>query len=202
MDAASLISGTGASAPSAVTQRSGFADLGSDDFFKLLVTQLTSQDPLAPTDNAELLKQIASIRDIEVNTTLSESLRALTGQQNIGSASGLLGQHITSMPDGNGLVQTGIVAGVRFDASGPVLILSSGVEVPLTNVAVVQPPGRAAEALIGQSITGLDRRDPKNSKPVEGLVTAVKQDGNGEWLLELDTGDDVRFRDVLSATAA
>ena len=40
--------------------------LGSQDFLKLLVAQLTNQDPLDPTSNQELFQQIASIREIEL----------------------------------------------------------------------------------------------------------------------------------------
>lgn len=40
-------------------------ELTSQDFLKLLVTQLTYQDPLDPMGNEELLRQISSIREIE-----------------------------------------------------------------------------------------------------------------------------------------
>ena len=183
-----------------VQTANSFGDLASADFLSLLITQLTNQDPFEPTGNEELLEQISSIRDIELSTALAESLRVLVGQERFGSASALIGQYVTSLPDDNGVIEAGIVAGVRFDGDGrPILQLSSGSEISLERVGSVEPPLRAAEALIGRAIFGVDGRDPTKSMVVEGVVTAVRVD-DGEVLLELDTGEDLRFRDVAGVT--
>lgn len=88
--------------------------MDSQDFFKLLITQLTNQDPFEPTGNDELLRQISSIRDIELSTTLTDSLRSLTGQQRFTSASTLIGQFVTGVPGPDGVVDSGLVIGIRF----------------------------------------------------------------------------------------
>jgi flagellar basal-body rod modification protein FlgD len=175
------------------------ADLSSGDFLKLLVTQLTNQDPLEPTGNEELLRQISSIREIELSTTMTDSLRSLTGQQRFASASTLIGQHVTSEPQADGTVQRGVVVGIRFDANGqPTVVLSNGVETSLESVRTIESSAQAAESLIGQTVVGLDRRDPSDPKSVHGVVTAVRVDERGEAILELDTGEDLRFRDVVA----
>ncbi|MBI4717326.1 MAG: hypothetical protein HY763_05940 [Planctomycetes bacterium] len=181
------------------TQNDSLSTLGSDDFFKLLITQLTNQDPLQPTGNEELLRQISSIREIELSTTLTKSLQTLTGQQSFSSASAMIGQYVTASPDAQGLAPAGVVVGVRFEADGsPVLQLSDGSEVPLTRVAAVQAPQRAAEAMIGRTVTGVDRRDAKNPVSVEGVVAGARMDQpGGEVMLELDTGAELRLRDVV-----
>jgi flagellar basal-body rod modification protein FlgD len=186
----------------AATSRSA-ADLTSDDFFKLLITQLQQQDPLEPMDNTEMLKQIASVREIELSSTLTESLRSLTGQQQFASASSLLGQFVASHPDESGYSVRGIVEGVRFDGNGsPVLQLANGSEIPLNDVASIKPALSVAESMIGQIVTGVDRRDAVRPRIAEGLVTAARMDDAGEVLLELDTGEMLRLKDVLSARAA
>ena len=160
--------------------------------------QLRNQDPLEPVDNAELLGQISSIREIELSTTLTESLRLLTGQQRFASASSLIGQYVTGLAGADGMAESGIVVGVRFaDAGQPILQLSNGNEIPLEQVSTIESPLRAAEALVGQPIVGLDRRDPADPQVVEGIVTGVRFDTQGEVLLELDTGQDLRFRDFV-----
>ncbi len=62
--------GVGTAAPA--KKGNAFDELGSSDFLKLMLTQLTNQDPLEPTGNEELLRQISSIREIELSTTLTE----------------------------------------------------------------------------------------------------------------------------------
>lgn len=178
------------------------ANLSSDDFFKLLITQLTNQDPLEPTSNQELLQQISSIRDIELSTTLTQSLQRLAGQQQFGSASTLIGQYVTSVPGADGNVRAGVVVGVKFDSSGePTLQLSTGVELAMNQLASIVSPIQASEAMVGKLVTGFDRRNLAEPEMVEGLVTAVRVEGGGEVFLELDSGDEVRLRDVMTRRA-
>ena len=178
------------------------ADLSGDDFFKLLITQLTNQDPLEPTSNQELLQQISSIRDIELSTTLTESLQRLAGQQQFGSASTLIGQYVTSVPGADGNVHAGVVVGVKFDSSGqPTLQLSTGVELAMNQLASIVSPIQASEAMVGDLVTGFDRRNLAEPEVLEGLVTAVRVEDGGEVFLELDSGDDVRLRDVMTRRA-
>lgn len=175
------------------------AGLSSDDFFKLLITQLTNQDPMEPTSNQELLQQISSIRDIELSTTLTESLQRLAGQQQFGSASTLIGQYVTSVPGTDGNVQAGTVVAVKFDSQGlPRLQLSNGVELEMSQLASIVSPVQAAESMVGRLVTGLDRRNPAEPEVIEGLVTAVRVTEGGEVFLELDSGDDIRLRDVVA----
>ena len=175
--------------------------LDSQDFFKLLITQLTNQDPFEPTGNDELLRQISSIRDIELSTTLTDSLQSLTGQQRFTSASMLIGQFVTGVPGQDGVADSGLVIGIRFgDAGQPMLQLANGIEMPLEQVSTIQSPVTAAKTLVGRNVVGIDQRDPKDPDIVDGLVTGVAVDESGETTLELDTGEDVRLRDLVDVS--
>ena len=178
---------------------SSLAELRSEDFFELLITQLTNQDPLEPTDNEDLLNQISSIRDIELSTTLTDSLKMLTGQQRFASASSLIGRFVTGNSGAEGSVMRGVVVGVRFEADGqPLLQLADGTEIAIDEVATIESAERVAETLIGQAIIGIDQRDASNPEVVEGRVTGTTTNEAGETMLELDTGADLRFRDFVS----
>lgn len=190
------IAGNVSGAPAASRSAS---NLSSDDFFKLLITQLTNQDPMEPTSNEELLQQISSIRDIELSMTLTESLQRLAGQQQFGSASTLIGRYVTSVPGSDGTVQAGTVVAVKFDSHGlPRLQLSNGVELEMSQLASIVSPVQAGEAMVGRLVTGLDRRDPAEPEVIEGLVSAVRVAEGGEVFLELDSGNDIRLRDVVA----
>ena len=196
MEATSAVSALSPTTPTGQSQ--SFSELGSGDFLSLLITQLRNQDPLEPMGNEELLKQISSVREIELSTTLTESLKSLAGQQRFGSASSMIGQHVTGVANDGTMPLSGIVVGVRFAEGGqPVLQLSDGSELSVDQVATIQPPVRFAEALIGAGIVGVDRRDPANTKVVEGVVTGVRTEPPGEVMLELDSGENLRLRDFV-----
>ena len=188
--------------PSAAPSSNSFAQMGAGDFLGLLITQLTHQDPLEPTGNEELLQQMASIREIELSTSLAESLQALTGQQHFAGASALIGRHVTGPLSADGSTVSGVVVGVQFGADGQaVLKLAGGGNLPMAEVTQIASEQQAAEALLGQAITGLDRRDASDPRLLDGVVTSVKTDDLGRVLLELDTGEDLPFRDVLTVSA-
>lgn len=179
-----------------------FAELGSEAFLQLLIAQITNQDPLEPMGNAELLEQLSSVREIELSTTLTNTLRDLAGQDRFTSASSLIGKYVTSAPGSDGLTHRGLVLGVRFlDGGAPLLQLSDGTELPIEQVLTVEAPIQAAEGLVGLSITGIDRRDTGEIELVEGHVTGVRVEPSGEIFLELDSGQDLRFRDFLAVSS-
>jgi hypothetical protein len=189
-----------------VANENGISELGGEDFFKLLIAQLVNQDPLEPTSNQELLQQVSSIREIELNSTLVDSLKSLTGQQRFGAASSLIGQYATGQTDANGESVSGTVVAVRFTPDGSVALqLDSGAELDLEQLATVASPAQAARELVGKFVQGIDTRDPQRLASVEGVVTNVVVGDGDEIYLELDTGEQLRFRDVIaveSTTAA
>jgi len=74
--------------PSVLSGEGGIGSLGQADFLRLLTTQLANQDPLEPTDNEEMLAQLAQFSSLEAATDssstlteISEKLDALTTAQ-------------------------------------------------------------------------------------------------------------------------
>jgi len=177
---------------------SSFSNLSGDDFLKLLLTQIANQDPLEPMGNQELMEQISSIRNLEMTTTLTNSLKTLTGQQRFTSAAALIGQYVAGTSSTDGTLVQGVVTAVRFDASGAaVLQLSSGTELPLEQVQTVAAPQQAAAGLVGLTVAGVDRR-ATTPEVREGVVTASRVADDGQVVLELDTGNDLRLIDVVT----
>jgi flagellar basal-body rod modification protein FlgD len=75
----SAIGGTGGATSLAQTI-AGNQKLGQGEFLKLLITQLTTQDPLSPQDDKEFLAQMAQFSAVEgisnLNTTLDRTQAA------------------------------------------------------------------------------------------------------------------------------
>ena len=176
--------------------------LTADDFFKLLITQLTNQDPLEPTSNQELMQQISAIRDIDLSTTLVESLKTRTSQQRFAAAPALMGKYVTAAVDPLNpelAPPAGIVVGVRYQPDGQILLqLDTGAELPLDRIESVAEATTSADSLIGMSVTGISSADPTSIAVISGIVTEIRTDATGRVTLELDTGEALALTDLLS----
>lgn len=81
--------------------------LGKDDFLKLLITQLSNQDPTSPMENTEFIAQMAQFSSLEQMTNMSESFTQLANMLTASEASSVIGR--TVEVDLNGSVLTGAV---------------------------------------------------------------------------------------------
>ncbi len=90
---------TSASNASGSSQENGLNDVDINDFLTLLITEMQNQDPLNPMENAEMLQQIGLIREIGATNDLTDSLTNLSQNQQLTTASGLLGRQISALSD-------------------------------------------------------------------------------------------------------
>jgi len=113
--------------------------LKTEDFIKMMVTQLQNQDPLEPAKNQELLAQMSQIGQLESQTQLQESLKGLVLQNSLGAAGNLIGKMVQGMDD-KGEELEGVVSSVRVEDNQVYLELDSGKTLALgrvTNIANV-----------------------------------------------------------------
>jgi flagellar basal-body rod modification protein FlgD len=72
-------------------------ELGQEDFLKLMTTQLKSQDPLKPADNAEFMSQLAQFGTVtgieELKTEIQNLAGSLVSNQTF-QAAGMLGRKV------------------------------------------------------------------------------------------------------------
>src|SRR5882757_5100157 len=73
--------------------------LSQNDFLKLLVTQMTSQDPLKPIDNQDMLSQMVQFSTLNANTTMQSALGQMQAGQSFAQATALLGRQVTLQVD-------------------------------------------------------------------------------------------------------
>ncbi len=79
------------------TNKDPYNDLGTEGFLKLLINELQNQDPLNPMDNAAMVQQIGEIRQISATDSLTSSLSSLSDNQELVTASGLIGRTVTGL---------------------------------------------------------------------------------------------------------
>ena len=95
-------------------------DVDLDQFLGLLITELQNQDPLNPMDNAQMLAQIATIREIASTNQLTETLSSFAVGQELAMASNLIGKRVNGL-DSNARSIDGNVdrVSVQTDANNP-----------------------------------------------------------------------------------
>ena len=131
----------------ATTTTSTSAD--KDLFLQLLVAQMRYQDPSNPTDSSEFLAQTAQFTALEKMQAVADQTQQLVAVQTAFGAGGMVGQTV-SYADSAGATLTGVVSGVRFDATGPILTVD-GTDVPL---GMVKSIGEANAASVGTGTGG------------------------------------------------
>jgi len=101
----------------------GKQTLGQADFFKLLTTQLASQDPLKPMDDMSFISQMASFSSLQQMQTLATNMGDFTKQQSVADANSYLGKTVT-VTDASGADVSGVVSSVKITLGVPSLIVN------------------------------------------------------------------------------
>lgn len=94
---------------------SRFNELSSEDFIRIIFTELQNQDPLNPSDTSALLEQLNSIRSIESDIQLSAKLDSLVTENQLSTAGTLIGKFIGGLTDDSQRVAGYVVSVIRQD---------------------------------------------------------------------------------------
>ena len=77
-----------------VNGRTPSQQLGKDDFLKLLITQLTNQDPTQPMEDTQFISQMAQFSSLEQMTNMNESFNKMAGMITSSQATSTLGKTV------------------------------------------------------------------------------------------------------------
>lgn len=108
--------------------------LGFEDLLKIVLTQLTYQDPLKPMENFEFVSQLAQFSQIQQTTNMSDSLQTLVAAQSTSQAASLLGKRV-DVPAGQ-TVLTGKVVAIAFGQEGPTITIETATNQTISNIAL------------------------------------------------------------------
>ncbi len=97
--------------------------LGFDSLLKIILTQLTYQDPLKPMDNFQFVSQLAQFSQIQIGQTGNDRLASLVAAQATMQAAGLFGRTIDLLADG--VTVSGKVTAVALASGEPKLTIET-----------------------------------------------------------------------------
>jgi len=111
--------------------------LKQEDFLKLLVTQLTTQDPLNPTGDIDFMTQMTQFSSLDQAQRMAKEMSALRAEGSVGQANALLGRTVT-LKNEDGTMAVGQVSSVKLQDGEP-LILVNGRAYQLGQVMNIMP---------------------------------------------------------------
>lgn len=125
----------------ATTLASGAApnnNLTQADFLKLLVAQMSAQDPLNPQSNTDFAAQMAQFSALQTSQSTQSDMSLLQASQQVQQANGLIGRTV-SLQANDGTTPNGLVTGVQI-VSGVPKIVVNGALYDLSQVLSISAP--------------------------------------------------------------
>lgn len=134
-----------------MSKNAGKQALGSDDFMKLLTTQLTSQDPMNPMKDTEFISQMANFTSLEQMRNLSKSFESFSSDQKVSAAPAFLGRNVT-VKDVSGDV-TGIVDSITLKDGKPAVVINGKPYDTSLITGIAMPPPPTPPAPLAEATT-------------------------------------------------
>ncbi|GAB1398677.1 flagellar hook assembly protein FlgD [Aminivibrio sp.] len=111
------------------------SELGKDAFLKILIAQLSNQDPLDPLKDKDFIAQMAQFSTLEQMTNMSTSIEQMNALSR-GAAVSYIGRTV-EYENEDGLSEYGKIAYLRFEKGGTILVTDGEIDVPLEKVLAV-----------------------------------------------------------------
>lgn len=127
---------TGLGGVTATSSTASIQGLGQDDFLKILLTQLTYQDPLKPLDNQQFIAQMAQFTALEQTRQLNTGMDTVLSLQTTNQAVSLISRTVEVATVSGSKV--GQVTTVGFNSGSPVLTVKMSDGSLLTDLTLSQ----------------------------------------------------------------
>jgi flagellar basal-body rod modification protein FlgD len=132
IDALNAVGSTTSTTPWSAANRLPVQTLGQDDFLKLLVAQLSAQDPMNPQKDTEFVAQMAQFSALEQSRAMQSDMAGLRTEQQVLQANAMIGRTV-ALQDGAGNIITGVVSGLLVENGTPQMVVN-GQPYPLSQL--------------------------------------------------------------------
>jgi flagellar basal-body rod modification protein FlgD len=97
--------------------------LNQDDFLRLLIAQMTSQDPLNPKTDMEMIPQMVQFTTLQQSKSMQADIARLRTDQQLLQANSLIGRTV-DVQDGPSAKVFGQVTAVQIEEGTPKLVIN------------------------------------------------------------------------------
>jgi flagellar basal-body rod modification protein FlgD len=125
-----------AAATGVTSSATSTSSLSMQDFLRVLLTQLTYQDPLKPMDNQQFMAQIAQFTTLQQTQELNTNIQRLLGNQSALQSVGLIGRTVDVTTDAG--PTTGRVTALSLSGASPLLTVETTAGTTLSNIDLSQ----------------------------------------------------------------
>lgn len=105
-----------------------------DSLLKIILTQLTYQDPLKPMDNTEFVSQLAQFSQLQQTQSMNDQLTSLLSAQSATQATSLLGKTV-DIATASGTI-SGTVSAIAFASGQPTITIKTGTGQTISKLSV------------------------------------------------------------------
>lgn len=113
------------------------SSMGMEDFMKILLTQLTYQDPLKPMDNQEFMAQMAQFTALEQSQQVNDKMSVLVANQAALQSIGLIGRTV-DLTTTQGAALSGTVSALSLSGESPSITVTTSSGATVTGVSLGQ----------------------------------------------------------------
>lgn len=181
---------------------SSSSTMGQMDFLKLLLAQLTNQDPLSPMENMDFTSQLAQLQQLEEQMALTKAMTNLRSDSQLQSATAMIGKDVVGVDEKGERVE-GTVARVVLDGTNVLVELGDGKRLPVGNVQqITSGDGSSNDISSSANAIGMfvNASVPDQKDAVQGIVQSVFMK-DGKVMLQLYGGKAVSWDQVNSLRA-
>ena len=108
--------------------------LDFQSLLKIILTQLTYQDPLKPLDNFQFVSQLAQFSQLQQSQSLNDQITNLIASQSSAQATSLLGRTVDFASGPTAL--SGVVKAVAFTNNGPEITVLTANGQTIANISI------------------------------------------------------------------
>lgn len=124
-------------APVSAPNQQASAAFGLDfqSLLRIILTQLTYQDPLKPMDNFQFVSQLAQFSQLQQSQSLNDQIGNLLAAQAAMQGTSLLGRTVDFTNTG-GVVTSGLVKAVSFASGRPEITVQTATGETIAGIAI------------------------------------------------------------------